>query len=607
MLTLMKPVSMLRFLFYLTITSLFLVGLLGFFCTYMPYEWVKFQLDTLSVDGNANRFTQTVYLSIIAKLTLFSYASIILAILAFTCRKIFLNKLGKVQQQLKQALYELWVDIKNDLSQISHDSDKLHLYLLLIILLGGFAFRVLYLFQPLRHDEAFTFTNYASKPLFLALSNYSFPNNHLFHTLCVHISYLIFGNHTWAIRLPAFLAGIATLPVSYLLVRALYGKHTALITVGLIAVSSALIEYATNARGYAFIILLFLLTLSIANYLRKKNNTVAWLFLSILFAIGFHTVPVMLYPCGTVLLWMVLSAWQNDFSLSLKQTCLQLFKCGIVTVLLTSLLYLPVILASGMDAIIHNRFVQPMPISTFMAHLPTRLSDVWLQWSRDYSPILTTILMIFCGVALLFHRQMAQHKIGLALPACLSLAILLPTQGVLPPERVWLYLLPIFLMLVSVGIMVLIGQTLPYQMHSKAAMIITLCLSTWSIFGANTALNNYYPFGPGTLKDAEEITQYLKPQLQSGDRLVTIATAAPLEYYFQKHQVPIDYLRESFTQSTRLIVLVLEKKYTLDQVLKTAKIPAHEFSSPKLWQSYPSARLYEMNRFSTVSKTDVIQ
>jgi hypothetical protein len=61
--------------------------------------------------------------------------------------------------------------------------NQIHLCAFFAILLLGLTVRLIYIFQPMRYDEAFSFTNYASTPLSLALSSYSYPNNHLFHTL----------------------------------------------------------------------------------------------------------------------------------------------------------------------------------------------------------------------------------------------------------------------------------------------------------------------------------------------------------------------------------------------------------------------------------------
>jgi hypothetical protein len=70
----------------------------------------------------------------------------------------------------------------------------------------------LFIMQPFKHDEAYTVTVFANQPLWGALSDYHLPNNHLFHTLLVHLTYSLFGYSQWAVRLPALLAGIAQHP-----------------------------------------------------------------------------------------------------------------------------------------------------------------------------------------------------------------------------------------------------------------------------------------------------------------------------------------------------------------------------------------------------------
>jgi hypothetical protein len=118
---------------------------------------------------------------------------------------------------------------------------------------------LLFLFQPMRYDEAYTFTHFASTPLYLALSNYSSTNNHLLNTLLVHFSYILFGNHPWALRLPTLIAGWLLVPGTYLVTRTFFGKHAALLAAALVASSSALILFSANARGYTLMALFFLL------------------------------------------------------------------------------------------------------------------------------------------------------------------------------------------------------------------------------------------------------------------------------------------------------------------------------------------------------------
>ena len=86
---------------------------------------------------------------------------------------------------------------------------------LLIICVIGVTLRLALLNQPMRYDETLTFIGYASRPLWQALTDYSAPNNHLFHTLLVHLTTLFGTQYSeWMIRVPAFAAGAAVIPAA---------------------------------------------------------------------------------------------------------------------------------------------------------------------------------------------------------------------------------------------------------------------------------------------------------------------------------------------------------------------------------------------------------
>ena len=49
---------------------------------------------------------------------------------------------------------------------------------LLAVVAVGAILRLIFLFQPMRYDEAFSFLFFASRPLSEGLSDYAAPNNH---------------------------------------------------------------------------------------------------------------------------------------------------------------------------------------------------------------------------------------------------------------------------------------------------------------------------------------------------------------------------------------------------------------------------------------------
>ena len=123
----------------------------------------------------------------------------------------------------------------------------------------------------MRYDESVTFVHYASRPWYIALTNYTAPNNHVFHSLLVHASTWIFGGAPWAIRLPALIAGILLVPASYVAARALVREARGALAASLVAGSSMLVEYSTNARGYTILALVFVLLLALATHLPRAG------------------------------------------------------------------------------------------------------------------------------------------------------------------------------------------------------------------------------------------------------------------------------------------------------------------------------------------------
>ena len=73
----------------------------------------------------------------------------------------------------------------------------------------------------------------------------------------MHLAYLGLGNQPWVLRLPALLGGVLLVPATYALARLLFSPRAAVLSASFVAVSSYLVEYSTNARGYTLQALAF--------------------------------------------------------------------------------------------------------------------------------------------------------------------------------------------------------------------------------------------------------------------------------------------------------------------------------------------------------------
>ena len=123
--------------------------------------------------------------------------------------------------------------------------------LVILFTLFGLLLRASMLEQPVSHDEAFTYLHYVKNPFWDAISVYDYPNNHIFYTVCAWITTRVFGLSVISLRLPAFVCGVATVPLVYLLGRRVADKTTGAIAAALSAGCYVLAEQSVDARGYS--------------------------------------------------------------------------------------------------------------------------------------------------------------------------------------------------------------------------------------------------------------------------------------------------------------------------------------------------------------------
>jgi hypothetical protein len=421
-------------------------------------------------------------------------------------------------------------DAHSAIRAVTHQS-AIHQVALLGIVLLGAGFRLVYLQRPIRYDEAFTFTEFASRPLYYALSFYPEPNNQLLHTLLVHVSYLAFGNQLWAIRLPAFLAGVLIVPASYLVGRQLYGPPTALLGAGLAAASSILIEYSTNARGYTLVTLLFLVGVALAVYGMRHASAAAPLALAAMMALGFYAIPTMLYAFATLLVWVV---WSGGFRR--PRRWLALAGLVVATGAISMLLYLPPLLVSGLNNLLGNRFVVPLDWPAFASELPRSLATTWALWTRDVPlPIMAVVVAGF-GVGLVLHPRVSRVPgpplVVAPLIACLPILV---AQRVVPFERVWLFLLPVVLLTAGAGLVWLLSRIATKQLDalvSALALLATLGLGLLVVQSGSVLRSDE----TGSFPDAEAVTSLLAGRLAPDDSVITSIPASlpELQYYFHR-------------------------------------------------------------------------
>ncbi len=109
-------------------------------------------------------------------------------------------------------------------------------------------------------DEIATLLSSVRPPLLQILTTFESPNNHIFYSVLSHISVSIFGESSWALRLPAVVFGALCVPALYLLAERWVPRREAFAAALVLALSYHHAYFSQNARGYTGFIMLTMLS-----------------------------------------------------------------------------------------------------------------------------------------------------------------------------------------------------------------------------------------------------------------------------------------------------------------------------------------------------------
>ena len=489
------------------------------------------------------------------------------------------------------------------------ERDTVHTFIALgVITLIGVYLRSMDLNQSIAYDEAYTFIHFASRPFKHILADYSAPNNHIFHTILVGISYRLFGGEAWALRLPAFSAGILMIPAMYIAARRFFSQYQALVAAGLVAVIPLFINYSVNGRGYTMLVLFALLLANFAGILVLGRSKPALVAFALTAALGFYTIPIFLYPMAGISLWVVFSYLFTKGPRQEKLRRLgEFLGACLVAGLLTLLLYSPVILfGSGLSSIVGNEIVRSLSWSTFLENLDPRLLKAWNKWMIGIGPIFEYVFLGGFLVSVLFYRKVSHQKLILPLQVFLGLgvAVLLILQRVSPLPRIWIYLEAFYLMFAAAGLVWLLElalQQIAGPILTRRTLSLAIPLAFLAAFtGMLNALAQNPVYRDLDLLPEAYAADYIASHLTPND---TIVATGPVDiqaaYYLSLQGIPFDrfYKRDHPVEIQNALVMLRENsKYkTPESVVKFFKLDdSLDLSAAELVFEYASVQIYSI-------------
>jgi len=525
-------------------------GLLLMAIGLVPFAPVKAFVDQRASDGRAEGFTKLLFTSIAGRALKASVAFLAYGLFVWVARKRasrLLGSLGRWRQRvgavLSRALAVYW-----------RTAPAWERWGFVLVMLAGLAVRLLYIQYPLRHDEAWTVEAYARAPVYRLLTDFHDPNNHLLHSLFVHISMALFGDAEWAIRIPALLAGWLAIAAAYVFFRRWAGGGAGLLAAALLASESAQIEYSVLARGYSTLVLLFLVALRVvSDWPTRPYSPVRWGAFVLIVGLAFCTLLSSLY------MFVILCVWFGALCLGTgvrRWPALRALALACASAAgLVVLFYLPAFVVSGLESYLNSRFLQPNAyyyVVPRAIELAGRIASYW----REGWP-----LPLFWGVAILsvagilFHRSVFGARSTvlplplLAVTVCVALTLV---QRVFHFPRSFLFLSPLFLGSAACAFVWLLGRMGRRGLVPWAIAAIFLTAAG----GVITSRSVYFSSEIGNARDIREATAFLRTQLRPDDHIsMTLLSSMPAYHYFRKAGIPSEVLRSQGHQAQRLFAL----------------------------------------------------
>lgn len=380
-----------------------------------------------------------------------------------------------------------------------------------ITILGCFI-RLQFLSEPLRYDEAYTYRTYAMHPISFILTDYSLPNNHIFHSLLLHFTTAIFGNSEASVRLIAFLAGIGLIPLTYIVARRALRPEAALLASTFVAGANYLVFYSVNARGYTLSACFILGVIYFLSHetITKRHQIYAGI------CAGLSLVAV---PTNLIFL-IAIGLVTKSFT--------KLRTVAIITGSIALLGYGAIVQRSGFGILTQNNGIDKTPwhdISTLVTqllHESARVAhmDLWM-------PLVACLIIMW--IIGMWKGHVKTRTYGTIISISLLIFILM---RIMPPVRVLVPLIPLYFISVAAGIDVLTAQYPRYQSWIFVGVGIGI-LST-SILRSTVATNSETGYFP----EYRTIVDTAVSSIHSEDRVQVLEGDAPFDYYFfERHHM----------------------------------------------------------------------
>ncbi len=249
---------------------------------------------------------------------------------------------------------------------------------------------------------------------------------------------------------------------------------------------------------------------------------------------------------------------------------------------LTALLYMPIFLKSGIEAVVNNSYVRPDDSSgVLLEQIRSRVASTAEQWTAGIPRGAGMLSVVGFIASLALHKRISRQKVPLQVAAVLWILVAITLQRVAPLARVWMFLLPLYIIWSVAGILGLLRLAIPARFQPQASGLVFLAaILIPGVMMVSTLAQTAASWNaPGA---EEGITLYLQDHIQPGDIVVTQSPiTTPLQYYFQQYRLPPGSFDYQAADPQKLWVVV-SRRYdqTVESVLRRRGLDAYIPDTP---------------------------
>lgn len=379
------------------------------------------------------------------------------------------------------------------------------------------------------NDELYTLKNYVFVPSLTILSDHYVPNNHIFFNALNNIFLQIVSvdslfelmDSPWKLRMLPLSYALLTLFFTYKLALLFWNRTTALIGITILLTTLPFYYFALQIRGYMLSALLLASGLYYINKYIKEKSITSLLLTSILTSLLFYTITSnLLVSLGIIAffgLQLIFLFFKNkNLKLELKNRyIISILLAVSFGLLLTLLFYLP-----QFQEVFNNEYVQGgdtfqiANLSFFLPYLlPPMLSARWV----------VLILFVVGVISNFSYLKKNFYSFSQLLTIFIVPIVYIYVRGGHIPPRMFVVWLPVFSLLMAVGI----SAVLDKYVKSKAINFLVVL-----ILIAYTATNLFYQKENQRVHVWEDIQKNRRSQ--------------DLEYqYYSHHYKPLETLRKT--------------------------------------------------------------